>query len=255
MKKKFGILKSLINNTLAINKMLIKKIFFVIIFFNCLSISAQTILNADEFDKKLKASKDAQVLDVRTKGEYSENHLANSYNADYNNLQQFNERIKFLDKNKPVFVYCLAGGRSAEASKILNEQGFKEVYDLKGGMRSWMNSNKDFQEGSSKTKKVGISELDYHKLLTGNKLVLVDFNAKWCPPCKKMAPELDEISKQQSGKFNLLKLDVDENTLISKSMKIEALPVLILYKNGKEIWKHEGYLDKKSVMEILEKNK
>ncbi len=237
-------------------QMLMKRMFFVLIFFNCLSIPAQTILTADEFDKKLKASNGAQVLDVRTKGEYSENHLAGSFNADYNNPRQFNERIRYLDKNKPVFVYCLAGGRSAEASKILNEQGFKEIYDLKGGIRSWINSNKDIQAGvgSSKTKNIGISESEYHKLLTRNKLVLVDFNANWCPPCKKMTPELEEISKKLSGKFNLIKLDADENTLITKLLKIEALPVLILYKNGKEIWKHEGYLDKKSVIDILEKN-
>ncbi len=100
-----------------------------------------TVLNADEFEKKLETIKDKIVLDVRTKEEFGQGHLASATMIDYYK-DDFRQQLGKLDKTKPVFVYCAAGGRSHSSSEILKELGFKYVYDLQGGMRAWKGANK-----------------------------------------------------------------------------------------------------------------
>ncbi len=209
-------------------------------------------LSADDFEKKLATTPNAQVLDVRTKGEFSDNHLKNALNANFNDPTEFNERTKYLDKNKPVFVYCLAGGRSAKAAEMLASQGYI-VYDLKGGMNAWRNANKLYDKGSNK-KAPGIAVADFEKMVAGEKLALVDYGAKWCPPCKKLAPVLEEINKEYSGKLKVIQIDIDENETLAQAKKVEALPVLVLYKNGKIVWKQEGFAEKAVIEAEIKKN-
>jgi len=88
-----------------------------------------------EFSKLMKKS-GVQLIDVRTSREFSNGFIAGAKNIDYNG-DSFEKQIKKLDKNKPVLVYCAAGGRSENAAELLKEWGFKEVYDLIGGYNSW----------------------------------------------------------------------------------------------------------------------
>jgi rhodanese-related sulfurtransferase len=78
----------------------------------------------------------AQLIDVRTPREFSNGNISGSKNIDYNG-DSFEKQMKKLDKNKPVLVYCAAGGRSENAAELLKEWGFKEVYDLEGGYNGW----------------------------------------------------------------------------------------------------------------------
>ena len=91
----------------------------------------QTNLPLDAFVKKMKSSSDAQVLDVRTPGEWAGGKVANAHLI---NIQdpEFKAKVTKLDKDKPVFIYCAVGGRSAQAAKFLTQNGFKQVYNLQG---------------------------------------------------------------------------------------------------------------------------
>jgi len=80
-----------------------------------------------------------QLIDVRTQAEYQVNHIKQSQNICVTK-NDFKEKIAKLDKNKPVYVYCGKGGRSAKAAQILKEMGFQEVYDLQGGLQNWDSS-------------------------------------------------------------------------------------------------------------------
>jgi len=81
-----------------------------------------------------------QLVDVRTSEEYLESHLKGAQNICVTN-NDFKEKIKTLDRDKPVYLYCKMGGRSARAAKILKEMGFKKVYDMDGGITSWKEKN------------------------------------------------------------------------------------------------------------------
>lgn len=88
-----------------------------------------------EFSQLIKKS-GAQLIDVRTPREFSNGSISGAKNIDYNG-DSFEKQMKKLDKNKPVLVYCAAGGRSENAAELLKEWGFKEVYDLEGGYNAW----------------------------------------------------------------------------------------------------------------------
>ena len=102
--------------------------------------SGKTNLSAVEFAAKIKEIPTAPVLDVRSPEEYSSGHLQGSKNINLNG-DNFESEIKKLDKTKPVFVYCQSGRRSASAANNMRSMGFKEVYELEGGISSWMQAN------------------------------------------------------------------------------------------------------------------
>jgi thioredoxin 1 len=116
--------------------------FIILLITACAQGNSQVqILNAADFEKKLTMLTDKQVLDVRTQGEYNNGHLTGAVLIDYYK-DDFKTRLSRLDKNKPVFVYCAAGSRSSSAADVLADLGFKQIYDLKGGMNAWARAGK-----------------------------------------------------------------------------------------------------------------
>lgn len=96
----------------------------------------KTSLSPQMFADKISQTPEALVIDVRTPGEYVEGHLAKAKNIDWQG-EHFEHQVMGLDKSKPVFVYCLKGGRSASAASKMRSMGFKEVYELEGGLDKW----------------------------------------------------------------------------------------------------------------------
>ena len=90
-----------------------------------------TDLNLEKFVEKIKTTPKHQLLDVRTPREWEQGKIASSNFINYQDVT-FKDQLKKLDKSQPVFVYCAAGGRSANASKILEKEGFKKIYNLSG---------------------------------------------------------------------------------------------------------------------------
>ncbi len=212
--------------------------------------SSNTSLSAKDFEKKINQLPGAPVIDVRTPGEFSKGHLQNALNIDWNG-DGFETEISKLDKSKPVFVYCLSGARSASAAGQMRSNGFKEVYELKGGILKWRAANLP-ETTDTKTKSPGMSRLQFDELINSDKLVLIDFYADWCEPCKKMKPYLDEISNTMSDKVAVIRINADNNQQLCKELNIDALPVLQLYKNKNLTWSNTGYISKEDVLKKLE---
>jgi len=197
--------------------------------------NAQNV-DAGTFEQKINAG-GVQVLDVRTAGEYNGSHLKNVMLADWTNKAQFEERVKYLDKNKTLLVYCAAGGRSGQAAVWLKEQGFKEVVNLQGGITAWNAAGKPVvREGGA----VELSTAAFNATIASSGIVLVDIGATWCPPCKKMEPILDALSTTMQGKYTLLKVDGGNDATVMKELGATVLPTFMVYKNGKLSWKKEG---------------
>lgn len=87
--------------------------------------------------KKEVIGKDVQFVDVRTEKEYLAGHIDDAININVLNETSFNEKIKELDKSKPVYVYCLSGVRSNKASNIMQRLGFMTIYDFSAGWSAW----------------------------------------------------------------------------------------------------------------------
>ena len=114
---------------------------FTILFAACTSSAQRLNVNTEAFEKGI-AKPDAQLLDVRTPEEYKSGHIKNALLADWQNSQEFEAKVKQLDKNKPVYTYCHSGRRSSAAAARLKKEGFKEVYSLKGGIVAWKDADK-----------------------------------------------------------------------------------------------------------------
>ncbi|MBP6430961.1 MAG: DUF953 domain-containing protein [Ferruginibacter sp.] len=202
---------------------------------SCTAQQSKTVLTADEFEKAI-TTDSVQILDVRTKGEFNSGYINKALQADWNDSKEFERRVSFIDKTKPVYVYCLAGGRSAAAAAKLRSDGFK-VLELKGGINAWKASNKSLV-GKVDEKQMTVEA--YNNTIVGSKVVLVDFGASWCPPCKQMEPILQKVEKDLAGKFTLLKVDGGKDEDLIKLHNVTALPVFIIYKEGKEVWRKDG---------------
>ena len=216
------------------------------LFFLACNSNAQNV-DANAFEQKINAG-GVQVLDVRTAGEYSGSHLKNVMLADWTNKAQFEERVKYLDKNKTLLVYCAAGGRSGQAAVWLKEQGFKEVVNLQGGITAWNAAGKPVvREGGA----VELSTAAFNATIASSGIVLVDIGAAWCPPCKKMEPVLDALSKSLPGKYTFLKVDGGRDLDVMKEIGAAVLPTFMVYKNGKLSWKKEGIVSLEELKSAL----
>lgn len=98
-------------------------------------------LSVDLFEQKIKELDNELLLDVRTPEEFKAGHLEGSVNIDYYN-ESFSAQLDALDKDKPVMVYCRSGSRSMKAAEVLRQKGFKEVYDMIGGITGWQQKAK-----------------------------------------------------------------------------------------------------------------
>ena len=212
--------------------------------------NTKTNLSATEFADKIKEMPTAPILDVRTPNEFSKGHLINSVNYDWNG-NEFEKQIAPLDKSKPVFVYCLSGGRSSSAASTMRSDGFKTVYELDGGIIKWRGANLPETTNNTVASK-GMTKQQFDALLNSDKLVLIDFYADWCAPCKKMKPYLDEISKDMADKVVVIRINADDNQALCKELKVDALPVLQLYKSKTLTWTNTGFIEKAEVVKQLQ---
>ncbi|MFN8577900.1 MAG: thioredoxin [Candidatus Sericytochromatia bacterium] len=86
-------------------------------------------------------------------------------------------------------------------------------------------------------------------------LVLVDFWATWCPPCKMIAPILESISKEKAGEIKIVKVNVDQETILASKFQIVSIPTLILFNNGKIINQIAGAMPKAQLLNWIYSSK
>ena len=228
------------------------RLFFLILSFAILSCKGQPTKKIESvapevFAEKIKATSNAQILDVRTPEEFASEHIDKATNINWLG-DDFVTNVENLDKSKPVFVYCKSGGRSAKASAKLAELGFKTIYELQGGIMKWNAAG--FSKPSEKI--VGIISKEYAELLNSDKKVLIDFYAEWCAPCKKMTPYLLKMQKKLADRVTIIRLNADENKTLISEMKIDELPTLLLYENKELKWKHSGYISEEDLKKQLQ---
>ena len=82
----------------------------------------------------------------------------------------------------------------------------------------------------------------------------MDFHATWCGPCKTMAPILEEVKSDLGGKVRIVKVDVDQNPKAAQRFKVQSVPTLILFKEGKQKWRQSGVVQKNALLQVIGQN-
>lgn len=94
----------------------------------------------------------------------------------------------------------------------------------------------------------------FQEIINASEKVLVDFSAEWCGPCKTLAPILKEVKAAAGDKVKIVKIDVDKNQSLSNQFNISGVPTMILFKNGKQVWRQSGVLPKNELLRIIDSN-
>ena len=93
----------------------------------------------------------------------------------------------------------------------------------------------------------------FNDIIRSAEPTLVDFYATWCGPCKAMMPVLKDVSKKVSGKAKVIKIDIDKNQKLANKLNIKSVPTLVIYKEGKIVWRQAGGMSAKQLESKLSK--
>ncbi|WP_178988681.1 thioredoxin [Winogradskyella schleiferi] len=91
----------------------------------------------------------------------------------------------------------------------------------------------------------------FSELINQDEPVLVDFFADWCGPCKMLAPILKQVKDSLGERVSIIKIDVDKNQALASKYQVRGVPTMLLFKNGKQVWRQSGVLQKEELINII----
>ncbi|MBD0823980.1 thioredoxin [Aestuariibaculum marinum] len=96
---------------------------------------------------------------------------------------------------------------------------------------------------------------NFSEIINQDKPVLVDFFAEWCGPCKMQSPILKDVKEELQDQVSIIKIDVDKNQSIATKFQVRGVPTLMIFKNGKQLWRQSGVLQKNDLISLLQSYK
>jgi thioredoxin 1 len=100
-----------------------------------------------------------------------------------------------------------------------------------------------------------IMNSSFQNIIDSDKPVLVDFFATWCGPCQMLGPILKEVKESLGNRVSIIKIDVDKNQEIASVYQVRGVPTMMLFQNGKQLWRQSGVLSKEEIIKtILDKS-
>jgi thioredoxin 1 len=91
----------------------------------------------------------------------------------------------------------------------------------------------------------------FNQIIQSDQPVLVDFFATWCGPCQMLAPILKEVKANLGERISIIKIDVDKNQAVAAQYQVRGVPTMILFQNGKQLWRQSGVISKEDIIKII----
>lgn len=92
---------------------------------------------------------------------------------------------------------------------------------------------------------------NFQQLIASDQAVLVDFFATWCGPCQMLSPILKQVKETLGERITIIKIDVDKNQAIASQFQVRGVPTIILFQNGKQLWRQSGVVSKDELIQII----
>jgi thioredoxin 1 len=93
--------------------------------------------------------------------------------------------------------------------------------------------------------------MTYEQLITQHEVVLIDFFAEWCGPCKMMTPILKKVKEDLGDSIKIFKIDIDKSQHLAASQQVQSVPTIIMYKNGQQIFRQSGVVQASTLMALV----
>jgi thioredoxin 1 len=92
---------------------------------------------------------------------------------------------------------------------------------------------------------------NFNAIINSEKPVLVDFFATWCGPCQMLLPVLNQVKESLKDRITIIKIDVDKNQEMAQKYQVRGVPTLMLFQEGKQLWRQSGVLTKEEIIKII----
>lgn len=209
-------------------------------------------VNSTEFNRLIK-SKPGVLMDVRTIGEYQNGHIEEAGQLNYYALD-FKQKLSLLPKDQPIYLYCNTGYRSERAARMLSEEGYPQIYNLEHGIMEWnlLELPVAVDPDARPDRENLYTPDDFNKLIASESLVMIDFYAPWCAPCRSMMPMIDSLMVAYHPDIRIVKINVDASKTLAKELKLNSVPYFSFYRNGKQIKSLTGVQRKNELVALLE---
>ncbi|MCC6818258.1 MAG: thioredoxin fold domain-containing protein [Bacteroidia bacterium] len=230
------------------NKLLI---FFLMLVAACNSVSKSKVNSKDL--SKLLSEPNVQILDVRTADEFKQGHIDKSINIDINH-PKFDSLISVLYSSLPVYIVANSTENGEQGVTRMNILGFRQASYLDGAIKSWTDNG--FELVQDKPKVVYESDtIPFLEARKGSKLVMVDFNATWCKPCKMLEPAVTKVHDELAKDVIVYSIDTDVNPDLAREYQANSIPLLVFIKNGVEVHRSVGLISEPELFALVEKYK
>jgi thioredoxin 1 len=215
--------------------------------------SPGTIQVGSEEFHQLISEGEGVLLDVRTEREFQNGHIENAGQLNFY-ARDFRQRLLLLPKDQPVYLYCNTGWRSNIAASFLIRNGYNRVYNLEHGIMEWEQADLPvvIDPNAQPETDDQFTTSEFAELIQSEYLVLVDFYAPWCGPCRQMMPMIDSLKAEYKDRIDIVKINADASKRLMRDMKMVSVPYLVLYHKGEIIFEHKGLIHREELLARLD---
>ncbi|MDQ8204426.1 thioredoxin domain-containing protein [Pelagicoccus sp. SDUM812003] len=215
--------------------------------------SAVENVDAPRFSE-LAQDENAIVVDVRTPQEIAQGKVPNASEIDFYD-PNFAAKASRLQKDKTILLYCRSGARSSQAAQQLNSMGFANIVNLNGGITAWQRAKLPIEVPDTVAASDApqpISQEEFETAIAANPYVLLNFNSKWCSPCRRMKPVIQELEEKHADQIKVLEIDADANEALMDQYEVTPVPTFVILNKGQEIWRKTGATPLQAFLDAIE---